>query len=133
MKKLDKRGVAALEFCIVAVPLFFLMFASIDLGRYVITVQSLQILSGAGARQCYINGLATCTADPLTDDDKARIAPFLYRGALTAKLTVTQGATELAFKAYQPNFTMVMPMWGALNTGACDPDPWPCAFTSIPR
>jgi hypothetical protein len=27
MKKLDKRGVAALEFCLVAVPLFTLMFA----------------------------------------------------------------------------------------------------------
>jgi hypothetical protein len=128
MKKLDKRGVAALEFCLVAAPLFMLMFVIFDLGRYAITQQSLQMLSGAGARQCYINGLATCTSDPLTDDDKARIAPLLVQ----PKLKVTQD-TELTVKAYQPNFTMLMPIWGALNTGACDPDPWPCAFTSIPH
>jgi Flp pilus assembly protein TadG len=34
MRKLDERGVAALEFCLVAVPLFTLMFAIFDLGRY---------------------------------------------------------------------------------------------------
>jgi len=37
MKKLDQRGMAALEFCFVAVPLFVLMFTIIDLGRYAIT------------------------------------------------------------------------------------------------
>ena len=37
MRKLDQRGVAALEFCLVAVPLFFLMFGIFDLGRYAIT------------------------------------------------------------------------------------------------
>ena len=47
MRKLDQRGVAALEFCIVAVPLFFLMFAIFDLGRYAITRQSLQMLANA--------------------------------------------------------------------------------------
>ena len=42
MRKLDQRGVAALEFCLVAVPLFTLMFAIFDLGRYAITMQSLR-------------------------------------------------------------------------------------------
>ena len=51
MRKLDQRGVAALEFCIIAVPLFFLMFAIFDLGRYAITRQSLQALANAGARK----------------------------------------------------------------------------------
>ena len=31
MRKLDQRGVAALEFCLVAVPFFILMFAIFDL------------------------------------------------------------------------------------------------------
>ena len=57
MRKLDKRGVAALEFCLVAVPLFTLMFAIFDLGRYAITMQSLRMLANAEARanmiSCY--------------------------------------------------------------------------------
>ena len=55
MRKLDQRGVAALEFCLVAVPLFTLMFAIFDLGRYAITMQSLRMLANAGARAVMIN------------------------------------------------------------------------------
>ena len=54
MRKLDQRGVAALEFCLVAVPLFILMFAIFDLGRYAITMQSLRTLANAGAREVMI-------------------------------------------------------------------------------
>ena len=57
MRKLDQRGIAALEFCIVAVPLFSLMFAIFDLGRYAITVQSLRVLANAGARAPMIDQL----------------------------------------------------------------------------
>ena len=55
MRKLDQRGVAALEFCLVAVPFFTLMFAIFDLGRYAITMQSLRMLANAGARANMIN------------------------------------------------------------------------------
>ena len=55
MRKLDQRGVAALEFCLVAVPFFTLMFAIFDLGRYAITMQSLRTLANAGARAMMIN------------------------------------------------------------------------------
>ena len=54
MRKLDQRGVAALEFCLVAVPLFTLMFVIFDLGRYAITMQSLRTLANAGARAIMI-------------------------------------------------------------------------------
>src|SRR3954451_18628470 len=109
MRKLDKRGVAALEFCIIAVPLFFLMFAIFDLGRYAITRQSLRALANAGAREimvqrgnlvdaegpisCYAysvkhNNLPTvCTGDPLPSRaQKEPVAPFLYAGGLTPTL-----------------------------------------------
>ena len=46
MRKLDRRGVAALEFCLAAVPLFTLIFVVFDLGRYAITVQSLRCARG---------------------------------------------------------------------------------------
>ena len=87
MRKLDQRGVAALEFCLVAVPFFTLMFAIFDLGRYAITRQSLRALANAGAREimvqrgnlvdaegpisCYAYGVkhnnlpTVCTGDPL--------------------------------------------------------------------
>ena len=85
MRKLDQRGVAALEFCLVAVPLFTLMFAIFDLGRYAITMQSLRMLANAGARaimidDCYVNNVIkksspTCTGDPLPAADKTAAPP----------------------------------------------------------
>ena len=127
MRKLDKRGVAALEFCLVALPLFILMFAIFDLGRYAITMQSLRMLANAGARAVMISYDATnntytgCTGDPLPSvAAKKAVAPFLYSGGLTPQLAV--GALNVT--ASQPGFTMLMPIWAALNA--------PSASTSIP-
>jgi hypothetical protein len=132
MRKLDKRGVAALEFCLVAVPLFTLMFAIFDLGRYAITMQSLRMLANAGARAvmiCYDVPNKTytgCTGDPLPSDAaKKAVAPFSYSGGHPPTLAVALGATALNVTASQPSFKMLMPIWGtALNT--------PSASTSIP-
>jgi len=134
MRKLDKRGVAALEFCLVAVPLFTLMFAIFDLGRYAITMQSLRMLANAGARAvmiCYDpahNTYAGCTGDSLSDAAKQAVAPFLYAGGLTPTLNIpapAAGATALTVTASQPGFTMLMPIWGAAFNA-------PSASTSIP-
>src|SRR6516164_9512304 len=136
MKKLNECGTAALEFILVAVPLFTLMFAIFDLGRYAITRQSLQTLANAGARAwmiCYAKGVIQspppdCTGDPLPDSAKQVVAPFLYAGGLTPTLNIpapATGATALTVTASQPGFTMLMPIWGtALNA--------PSASTSIP-
>jgi Flp pilus assembly protein TadG len=137
MRKLDQRGVAALEFCLVAVPLFTLMFVIFDLGRYAITMQSLRALANAGARAMMINcytpnviqntSPAGCTGDPLPSNAaKQAVAPFLYAGGLTPTLNVPPTATTpLTVTASQPNFTMLMPIWGkALNA--------PSASTSVP-
>ena len=134
MRKFDQRGVAALEFCLVAVPLFTLMFAIFDLGRYAITMQSLRMLANAGARAvmiCYDpahNTYAGCTGDPLSDAAKQAVAPFLYAGGLTPTLDIpapAAGATALTITASQPGFKMLMPIWGTtLNA--------PSASTSIP-
>jgi hypothetical protein len=134
MRKLDQRGVAALEFCIIAVPLFFLMFAIFDLGRYAITRQSLHALANTGARKmmikCYTPAAIANTSPSgctdintyFPDPEKQAVAPFLYGAGLTPTLEIT-GA--LTVKASQPGFTMVMPIWGtALNA--------PSASTSVP-
>jgi Flp pilus assembly protein TadG len=141
MRKLDQRGMAAFEFCLVAVPLFTLMFAIFDLGRYAITMQSLRALSNAGARAtmvgtqgnaCYTDAVIakttpTCSGDPLPSAAaKQAVAPFLYNGGLTPTLNVPATTTSpLTVTASQPNFTMIMPVWGtAFNA--------PSASTSVP-
>jgi Flp pilus assembly protein TadG len=136
MRKLDQRGVGAMEFCLVAVPLFILMFAIFDLGRYAITMQSLRTLANAGARaimiNCYTNAAIqkttpTCSGDPLPSAAaKQAVAPFLYNGGLTPTLNVPATATSpITVTASQPGFAMLMPIWGtALNA--------PSASTSIP-
>jgi len=135
MRKLDQRGVAALEFCLVAVPLFTLMFAIFDLGRYAITMQSLRALANAGSRtwmidNCYVGSAMkkiapTCSGDPLpTDAAKQDAAPFLYSAGLAPTLTTSSTASALTVTA-SVNFSMIMPIWGStLNN--------PTASTKIP-
>jgi hypothetical protein len=135
MRKLDQRGVAALEFCLVAVPLFTLMFAIFDLGRYAITMQSLRMLANAEARanmiNCYTPAVIAntspsgCTGDYLSVAQKQAVVPFLYGGRLTPTVNTAGGATALTVTASQPGFTMLTPIWGtAFNA--------PSASTSIP-
>jgi Flp pilus assembly protein TadG len=123
MRKLDQRGVAALEFCLVAVPLFTLMFAIFDFGRYAITMQSLRALANAEARanmiNCYSPAViknaspSTCTNDYLSDAQKQAVAPFLYAGGLAPTLSTASGAAALTVTATQAGFTMIMPIWPA--------------------
>ena len=135
MRKLDKRSVAALEFCLVAVPLFTLMFAIFDLGRYAITMQSLRMLANAEARanmiNCYTTAVvgntspSSCTGDYLSAAQKQAVPPFLYGAGLTPTVNTAAGTGALTVTASQPSFTMLMPIWGtALNT--------PSASTEIP-
>jgi hypothetical protein len=100
MRKRYQRGTAALEFCLGGVFVFTLMFAIYDLGRYVITMQSLRMLANAGARATMINcytldviqnqPFTNCLVyHPLPDDAaKQAVAPFLYAGGLTPTLSI---------------------------------------------
>jgi Flp pilus assembly protein TadG len=135
MRKLDNRGVAAFEIILVFVPLFTLIFAIFDLGRYAITQQSLRTLASAGARaimiQCYTPDViqnqspAGCTGDPLSTTAKQNAAPFLYSGGLTPTLNVTSSGNNLTVTASQAGFKMLMPIWGTVLNG-------PSASTNIP-
>jgi hypothetical protein len=132
MRKLDNRGMASFEFVLVFVPLFTLMFVIFDLGRYAITQQSLYALANAGARafmiKCYTPINPVCSAgDPLPQQtDKQDIAPFLFFSGLAPNLNVAApGANSYTVTASQPDFTMLMPIWG----GQLDK---PSASTTIP-
>jgi hypothetical protein len=132
MRKLDQRGTAALEFCLVAVPLFTLMFVIFDLGRYAITMQSLRMLANAEAREIMINCYTVtkaspsgCATDFLSATQKETVAPFLYAAGLTPTVTIAASTSPLTITASQPGFSMLVPVWGtALNA--------PSASTSIP-
>lgn len=138
MRKLDHRGVAAFEFCVVALAIFTLIYAVFDLGRYVITVQSLRGLANAGARammvSCYTpavisgNSPSTCTAAAtyLPDAKRQAIAPFLYAGGLTPTVSINSVGSILTVTASQPNFSMMFPtIWGSGFSS-------PSASTKIP-
>lgn len=122
MRKLDQRGVAALEFCLVGATFLTLVFAIFDLARYAITNQSLRALVNAGARQimidCYTPAAIqrttpACSGDPLPSDAaKKNIAPLSFVGALAPTLSAATGGGVVAVTASQPNFTMMLPIWG---------------------
>jgi Flp pilus assembly protein TadG len=127
MKKIDQRGAAAFEFCIVAMAVFALLFASFDLGRYAIAMQSLRALANAGARatmvKCYNDAAigktispSTCTGDYLTDGEKWAIAPFFHATGLAAPtVTTTVVGSSLVVTAYPPpGFQMMIfsSLWG---------------------
>jgi hypothetical protein len=150
MSKLDQRGVAALEFCLVAAAFFVTVFAIFDLGRYAITMQSLRKLAEAEARAmmvcCYtpaaVNTLAPsncppatlpkspsgCTGSYLTNLQMQGFAPFLAPALVAGDLAVSiqpQGSA-LVVKAQQANFTMLTPfIWPAAFNG-------PSASTQVP-
>nr|WP_249153723.1 TadE/TadG family type IV pilus assembly protein [Bradyrhizobium diazoefficiens] len=134
MRQLDQRGVAAFEFCLVALAFFTLIFAIFDLGRYVITMQSLRNLAGAGARAnmitCYTPAVigktspSGCTGDYLSPAQKQDAAPFLFVGGVSPTLATTAGANALTVTA-SIGFTPLMPIWGS----ALDA---PSASTNIP-
>jgi Flp pilus assembly protein TadG len=136
MRKLDQRGIGAMEFSLVALPLFILMFAIFDLGRYAITMQSVRALANAGARatmiKCYTPAAIArtspsgCTGSYMSNTDMQNAAPFLYgNGGGTPTLNTATGAAALTVTASQPGFNMIMPIWGTiLNT--------PSASTSVP-
>ena len=137
MRKLDQRGVAALEFCIVAVPLFTLMFAIFDLGRYALTMQSLRMLANAEARanmiNCYTPAVvgntspSSCTGDYLSVAQKQAVAGFLHLGGLTPTVNTVAGASALIVTASQPGFKMLLVhVWPTALFNA------PSASTSIP-
>jgi len=132
----DRSGATAMEFGIIGVVVFTMMFAIFDLGRYAITLHSLAMLAAESARTqiiCYSPALAgktakTCSGDPLNvqaENSSARqLFPFLYLGGLTPTVTTTTTAPHVV-QASQFGFTMIMPFWPAAMNA-------PSVRTSLP-
>ena len=128
----DRSGATAMEFGIIGVVVFTMMFAIFDLGRYAITLHSLEMLAAESARAeiiCYSPALAgrpatTRSGDPLSVATKQTLFPFLYLGGLAPTVTTTTTAPRVV-QASQPDFTMIMPFWPAAMNA-------PSVQTSLP-
>jgi hypothetical protein len=118
----DQAGASALEFGLIGVIMFTLIFAIFDIGRYTITLYSLRMLADESARQeiiCYspfiaANNLAsaTCSGDPLSAADKQALAPFLFLGGLQPTVATSPappGVGPRTVTASQPSYTMLFP------------------------
>ena len=125
-----------MEFGIIGVVVFTMMFAIFDLGRYTITLHSLEMLAAESARTeiiCYSPALAgqaarTCSGDPLdvkaSNSSARQLFPFLYLGGLAPTVTTTTTAPHVV-QASEPGFTMIMPFWPAAMNA-------PSVQTSLP-
>jgi Flp pilus assembly protein TadG len=142
MRRLDQRGTAAFEFCLVGALFFTLLFAVFDIGRYVLTAQSLQMLADAGARAAMLCSTklsdfmtmkggtwpTDCTGTSLmSSTDMQNTAPFLYAGGYTVTLNVGAPATgvKTVTVTASTTFKMLIPLFG----GRLDS---PSATTTVP-
>ncbi|WP_246669384.1 MULTISPECIES: TadE/TadG family type IV pilus assembly protein [unclassified Bradyrhizobium] len=134
MRRLDQRGAAAFEFCLVAVFFFTFVFAIFDLGRYAITMQLLRALASEGARatmiQCYTpqvtqNASPSSCTDVNTYYSNTYLTSLTNIMGLTPTLSASTDGSVLTITASLPGFSMMTPIWSALSTT-------PNASTSIP-
>lgn len=134
MRKLDQRGAAAFEFCLVAVFFFTFVFAIFDLGRYAITMQLLRALASDAARatmiKCYTPQV-TQSASPSTCTDVNTYYSAVYLTSvtnimgITPTLTASADGSAINITVTLPGFSMMTPTWAGLNST-------PTASTAIP-
>jgi Flp pilus assembly protein TadG len=118
----DRSGATAMEFGVIGIVVFSMLFGMFDLARYALTLHSLSVLADHSARAeiiCYSPwiaanniGGASCPGDPLSATAKQALAPFLYYGGQTPSVATTTTAPRVV-TASQPGFTMFMPFWPA--------------------
>ncbi len=84
----DRRGVAALEFALVAPVLLFLFLGTIELGRYFLTQQNIRTLTAETARAALISPSVIGCPVPVTNFSRINAkTPFLNPGGLTVCIT----------------------------------------------
>jgi Flp pilus assembly protein TadG len=126
----DRRGTAAIEFGLVALPFFLIILAVFDLGRYALTVNSLETLASAWARTIIIScdtptnavqgTVGTCNGSGLPSPTTTQIndiAPFLAVGGYTTTVTPSAGTSTITVTA-SSNFSMLFsPLlgWSSFN------------------
>jgi Flp pilus assembly protein TadG len=125
---LGSAGTTSMEFALIAIPFFFITFATMDLGRYFITQHSLGTLTSELARATLIyctgkspNSVCTLPAagTPSVQTAKAAV-PFLAgafaSGPTASRSVVNTNTGEMTITASASyNFNFFMPLWTGLD------------------
>jgi Flp pilus assembly protein TadG len=134
----DGRGAAAVEFSLVIIPLFLLLFGTIEFGRLLWTRQSMQSLAMSAAR-CMALPQTQCATAGVYSSDKT--INFVVSGASKlgvalagSNVTPTSGATcggvsnfskvtiDYTFNTVAPRFITALASGSALTVSACFPN-----------
>jgi Flp pilus assembly protein TadG len=121
----DRRGSTAIEFAMICLVFFFMLFGIVDLGLYGLTTFSLRTLASETARGVIIECLSSttyitthvpvagCAVDPYTTAQKQDIAPFLYWGGLTPTVVISGTTSPITVTVTQSGFSVLLPVaWG---------------------
>jgi len=126
--RLGRDGTSSIEFAIVAVVFFNIIFATMDLGRYFITQHSLRTLTSELIRatmvQC-VGNTAACQLNGANVTAAEAKAPFLAAANFAATPTATRSAADTngvmtitASASYA--FQFVFPVFSGLNGNITD-------------
>lgn len=115
----DRTGVAALEFALVASVFLFLFFGIIDVGRYGLTLHSLNTLASEAARSIIINCNGplkpSCATITLSEAQQQHAAPFAFVGG-TPSLTASASAGAITVTATLGSpFRSLLPITSTLD------------------
>lgn len=110
-----------LEFAFTSTLLLLSALGVMDIGRYCLTVVSLQTLAGQAARSIVLNCSGplspSCASIGLTTTEQRSLTPFLFVGTETPTLAAAASAGIITVTASLPTFTFFMPLLAPL-TGA---------------
>lgn len=113
-RRLDQRGLASLEFAVVASVFFMLMLGSVEVGRYLTTVQSLRNLTGEAARAALVayNG-----GTPWSAATVKGLVPFLDSSKVSLTVTPAPPAcsSHLITATASYPFTSIVPYFSSVN------------------
>jgi Flp pilus assembly protein TadG len=119
-----RRGATSLEFALIGGPLMALLLGTIELSRYLLTLESVRTVAAEAARTATLRGGQNMNAGnpPCTGlsgvlaVDGAR-TPFLNAASLTVTMTgcaTTAGVTTVSIAVTYP-FAFTLPYFGASN------------------
>ena len=118
----NRAGVAAMEFGLIAIPLFFIIIATTDLGRYFLTQHSVRTLTAEAGRTVMVscfNATAPCSLTSAQSTAVKARTPFLIptRTALSATQAARASGNDvrtITVTATYP-FTFIFNLWSGLS------------------
>jgi Flp pilus assembly protein TadG len=116
MKKIHQRGVAAVEFALIAIPLFFLVFGVMEFGRLLYLWNTVQEVTRHAARQAVVTDFTNTSAMAAI---KQSAVFRINDGALPAAAEITSARVNIRYLNAAGNELSSMPLSPSDNIAAC--------------